>query len=164
MSLVDETGYALNTTLTAVDAFNMLFHGNIKLKDASGLLLPATNLSRGCYYSMFYGCTSLTAAPALPATRLESNCYTLMFRGCTSLTAAPALPAKKMKPSCYSSMFQGCTSLKSVTCLATDIRASYCTKNWLQDVASKGTFTTPSSTNWSTGPSGIPSGWTRVDY
>jgi hypothetical protein len=69
-------------------------------------------------------------------------------------------------------MFQGCSKLSSVTCLATNISASYCTDNWLTGVAATGTFITPSSTNWSTGAStewpygvsGIPDGWTRVDY
>ena len=62
-------------------------------------------------------------------------------------------------------MFQGCTSLKSVTCLATDISAINCTKYWLKGVAASGTFTKAASTNWPTNSSsGIPSGWTRVDY
>ena len=32
-----------------------------------------------CYNAMFYGCTSLTQAPALPATTLASYCYDYMF-------------------------------------------------------------------------------------
>ena len=35
--------------------------------------------------SMFYGCTSLTAAPALPATTLKNYCYQGMFRDCTKI-------------------------------------------------------------------------------
>ena len=34
---------------------------------------------------MFYGCTSLTQAPALPATTLADSCYRSMFVGCASL-------------------------------------------------------------------------------
>ena len=34
---------------------------------------------------MFYGCTTLTQAPALPATTLVINCYYGIFQGCTSL-------------------------------------------------------------------------------
>ena len=34
---------------------------------------------------MFYGCTSLTKAPALPATTMAQSCYASMFYGCTSL-------------------------------------------------------------------------------
>ena len=60
-----------------------------------------------CYSSMFYGCTSLTQAPALPATKLVSYCYSSMFYGCTSRTQAPALPATTLASHCYEYMFPG---------------------------------------------------------
>lgn len=69
-------------------------------------------MATNCYYSMFYGCTSLTQAPTLPATTLTLNCYCSMFQGCTSLTQAPALPATTLATYCYRSMFGRCTSLK----------------------------------------------------
>ena len=69
-------------------------------------------LSDDCYGYMFYGCTSLTQAPALPATTLADFCYENMFYGCTSLTQAPALPATTLADYCYQNMFRGCTSLK----------------------------------------------------
>ena len=116
---------------------------------------------------MFYGCTSLTTAPALPAETLALSCYYEMFYGCTSLTAAPVLPADRLRSNCYQGMFYGCTSLNAVTCLATHINVTDCTTSWLynagRDVTGTKTFTTPSSTNWSTGPNGIPSSWTRVN-
>ena len=113
---------------------------------------------------MFSGCTSLTTAPALPATTLANYCYLSMFAGCTSLTTAPALPATTLVTQCYSHMFSGCTNLNSVTCLATNISASSCTHNWLYNVSVTGTFTKAASMNdWTTGASGIPSGWTVVN-
>ena len=119
MSLVDETGYADATTLTAENenTFRRLFYNNTKLTNASGLLLPATTLQPCCYQGMFNGCTSLTAAPTLPATTLADYCYRAMFYGCTSLTTAPTLPAKTMKESCYLGMFYGCTSLTTAPAL-----------------------------------------------
>jgi hypothetical protein len=88
-----------------------------------------------------------------------------MFSDCTSLTTAPALPATTLTNYCYSYMFYDCTRLRNVTCLATDISAYECTKNWLNNVASSGTFIkNPSMNNWTTGSSGIPSGWTVQDY
>jgi len=299
MSLVDETGFADATTLTSENTFRWLFHGNDKLTDASGLMLPATTLASSCYYGMFSDCTGLTAAPALPATELtnycyyemfsgcsslttapalpaetlanscyesmfsdctglttapalpatelaphcysgmfdgcesltaapalpaewlDERCYAHMFSGCSSLTTAPALPAETLYPSCYDSMFsdctgltaapelpattlaqycyngmfegcysltaapelpaetlefncyngmfRGCTKLSAVTCLAKDISAGDCTTDWLQDAGrevdlmEEKTFTTPSTTGWSTGFSGIPDGWTRLN-
>ena len=111
MSLVDETGFATNTTLTAVYTFSGLFKNNDKLTDASGLLLPAKTLVSSCYSEMFMNCTSLTAAPELKAETLAESCYTAMFRACTSLATAPALPATNLANSCYYNMFQSCSSL-----------------------------------------------------
>lgn len=65
-----------------------------------------------CYSYMFYGCTSLTTAPALPTTTLVSYCYYNMFYGCTSLTTAPALPATTLTNFCYRRMFYGCEKIK----------------------------------------------------
>ena len=126
--------------------------------------LPATELAESCYDSMFQNCTSLTSAPELPATTLMNYCYRQMFYGCTSLTTAPELPATTLSNSCYNSMFQNCTSLNHITCLATDISVSNCTNYWVSRVSSTGTFVKyPSMNNWTTGTSGIPSGWTVVD-
>ena len=126
--------------------------------------LPVTTLANGCYSSMFKGCTSLITAPELPATTLADSCYESMFYGCTSLITAPELPATTLAGSCYNSMFYGCTKLNYLKCLATKISASYCLYDWVTNVASTGTFVKASSmTSWSTGTSGIPSGWTVVD-
>ena len=79
-----------------------------------------------CYYYMFYGCTSLTQAPALPATMLATHCYAFMFRDCTALTQAPALPATTLAESCYYHMFNGCTSLTQTPALPATTLATYC--------------------------------------
>ena len=91
-----------------------------------------------CYENMFYGCTSLTQAPALPATTLAEYCYYDMFYGCTSLTQAPALPATTLSNYCYRSMFQGCTSLKLSTTQTDEYTQEY-------RIPSSGTGTTATS-------------------
>ena len=126
MSLVDETGFATATTLSANNTFYSLFFDFITLTDASGLLLPATQLAANCYRDMFYGCTALTAAPALPATQLANNCYQQMFKSCTALTAAPELPATQLSNNCYYRMFQGCASLTTAPALPATQLASSC--------------------------------------
>ncbi len=193
MSLVQSDGFKDVTELNQNYTFYSLFKYNAHIKNKSDapLLLPATTLEYGCYESMFFGCTSLTAAPSLPATTLARSCYKFMFQDCTSLTAAPSLPATTLADSCYNymfcccasltaapslpattlakycyrGMFSGCTKLSSVTCLATDISASDCTAGWLEYVAAIGTFTKAKDVDWSdkTGASGIPSGWTVVE-
>ena len=62
-------------------------------------------------------------------------------------------------------MFRDCNSLNSITCAATDITAEKCTDDWLKNVATTGTFTTPGETDWTlkNSGSGIPANWTRVD-
>lgn len=131
--------------------------------------LPATTLARWCYADMFTGCTNLTTAPVLPATTLAWSCYQTMFSGCTNLTTAPELPATPLVEYCYSSMFNGCTNLNYIRCLATNISAFLCTRNWLDGVSSTDTFVKhPSMNSWPTISSsnyysGIPSGWTVVD-
>ena len=87
---------------------------------------PPAAVASNCYRYMFYGCTSLTAAPELPATTLASYCYSYMFGGCTSLTAAPELPATTLASYCYRSMFSGCTNLMTAPALSATTLAGNC--------------------------------------
>lgn len=149
-------------TLTA-NCYRYMFQGCTNLQEAPEL--PATTIATQCYKNMFYSCGNLTKAPdILPATTLQPSCYESMFGNCTSLTSSPILPATTLASSCYKEMFRGCSNLSEVTCLATSIGAYQCLNNWLGSVKSSGTFTTPSSTAWPSGASGIPAGWTRVNY
>ena len=126
--------------------------------------LPSTALASACYMSMFDGCTSLASAPALPATTLANYCYSGMFDGCSSLTKAPSLPAETLCDYCYSAMFMNCSSLNYVECLATDINYTDAVNWWMVGVADTGTFVKAASmTDWPSGDSGIPDGWTVVD-
>ena len=83
-------------------------------------------LASYCYNYLFYGCTSLTTAPALPATTLADHCYESMFNGCTSLTTAAALPATTLAGSCYRNMFYGCSSLTTAPELPATTLADNC--------------------------------------
>ena len=156
------TAPELPATTLALACYSYMFLGCTNLTTAPAL--PATTLASSCYSGMFAYCTNLTTAPALPATTLAVSCYYNMFAGCENLTTAPVLPATTLADYCYSNMFNGCTKLNSVTCLATDISASNATNNWLIGVAATGTFTkAPGMEGWTTGASGIPSGWTTKE-
>lgn len=65
--------------------------------------------------SMFYGCTSMTAASIPQSTQLVgSNCLASMFEGCTSLASVDAPSDTRMESTatqCMYRMFYGCTSL-----------------------------------------------------
>ena len=156
----------LPATTLAETCYARMFDGCTSLVNAPEL--PATTLYMSCYISMFSGCTSLTKAPALPATTLYMNCYQSMFKGCTSLTKSPVLPATTLRDSCYYYMFSGCSSLNEVRCQIPSSYSSYYISskyayNWLEGVASTGTFYTNADANWPSGVSGIPTGWTRVN-
>lgn len=149
MSLLYGDNFVGQTDLSGYTfAFGAFFQGaskttpNERLLSVENLVLPATTLAQSCYQSMFINCTSITTAPILPATTLATYCY--------------------------QSMFRGCSSLNNVTCLATDISAQGCTNQWMYGVdgtVASGTFTKAASmSSWTTGNSGIPSGWTVVDY
>jgi len=154
----------LPATILTEQCYYDMFRSCSKLTKAPKIL-PATTLAPNCYQNMFYSCSSLVNAPELPATELFDMCYYSMFYNCYSLIEAPKLPATTLAASCYYGMFYNCPSLNKVVCLATDLSAGSCTNNWLTWVASTGTFVKhPDMNGWSTGPSGIPSGWTIENY
>ena len=164
MSMIRTSDFATYETVFG-SGLAHLFDGCTSLTKAP--LLPATTLGTYCYDSMFVGCASLTEAPALPATSLSVSCYGSMFRSCTSLTKSPELSATTLSGSCYAVMFNGCGSLNEVRC---HVPSSYSSSqisvyadNWLDGVSSTGTFYTNADAKWSTGTSGVPTGWTRVN-
>ena len=139
MSLLYHTNFKGKTQIPDKYAFQKLFLNNTHIKNHETLdiVLPATTLSVGCYKKMFYGCTGLTRAPELPAATLTADCY--------------------------NSMFFGCVNLNSIKCLATEISASDCTKNWVCNVSTTGSFASSQNNNiWRIKDtnSGIPKGWT----
>ena len=134
MSLIDSNNF-ITVNYVSSNAFTYLFRYVNGLLSAENLILPATILSNYCYDGMFQSCTSLIKAPELPATTLAN--------------------------SCYRQMFYGCSSLNYIKCLATDISATSCTYNWVDLVASAGTFVkNPNMSSWTSGQDGIPTGWT----
>ena len=162
MSLIKSTGYESAKVLSGDYTFHGLFENSVNLKNhpSRRLLLPATTLTKGCYSGLFFNCSGLTKAPSLPATNLTEECYFAMFSGCTSLTSSPELVAETLAKGCYFMMFNGCTNLDFVMCYATDNSASLCTYQWLNGVSSTGVFVmSDDMTSWTSGASGIPSGW-----
>jgi len=131
-----------------------------KATSAENLILPATTLRDYCYRALFSYATSLVKPCALPATTLATGCYWYMFEKC-AITAAPELLAAALVQECYGNMFNGCSNLNTIKCMATSgFGTSKCLENWVTGVASSGVFVKKTNTTWSSGASGIPSGWT----
>ena len=163
------TAPELPATTLAEGCYSGMFYHCAGLTTAPEL--PATTLADYCYKSMFQNCASLTTAPELPAITLAPYCYYAMFHGCDGLTNAPELPATTLAEGCYLSMFLKCKKLDNITMLATDISAPDCLGEWVDGVASTGTFTKAASLEQGTGSGqiptgtyGIPKGWTVKNY
>lgn len=143
--------------------YSMFYNCN-RLVTASANI-PAATLSENALRQMFYGCTSLVNAPDILATTVNTWSCGSMFSGCEKLRTAPVLRATTLATRCYELMFWNCRLLDAVTMLATDISANNCLNGWLSGVASSGTLTKDASmTSLPAGNSGVPSGWTVVDY
>ena len=154
--------FGAQTALTN-SCFNSMFRGCTYLSTVPQGYLPATTLANYCYQNMFHT-TALVSAPALPATTLKEGCYQSMFNGAL-FVESPVLEAQTLVKQCYQEMFRNCKSLSKITCLATDMSASNCLKQWVESVASSGTFFKAASATWpAAGVSSIPSGWTVTDY
>lgn len=194
MSLTTSGDFTTALSVSA-HAFRNLFYSCIRLQSAENLVLPATTLGSNCYMYMFYGCSGMTKMPKelpattlgeycyrhmfencssltevlsiLPATTLRKYCYYQMFCGCSNIVTAPELPALTLARSCYYRMFADCSKLNKITCLATDVSATNCKINWVNGVASSGTFiknANITTSTWTRGTSGIPNNWTVEDY
>jgi len=167
VNLVEATvTFGVNTVTTATYYAKKMFAGCTSLVEPPGgsVTTNATEpiyyqISEGCYEGIFSGCTSLLYAPRLRRAAVFENCYKSMFAGCTSLLVAPKLDVANLVEGCYQEMFKGCTSLEYLDCEAEDITATNCTTDWLTGANPNGTFVKNPNTLWSTGTSGIPSGW-----
>ena len=121
------------------------------------LIIP----SNYCFRNLFRQCTSLVEANiSLPATTLTNYCYDNIFRDCTNLIKAPVLVAANANyTGCYRSMFNGCNALNKIITYAQTIGANS-TELWVDKVAATGDFYNLGGATYTTGTSGIPSGWT----
>ena len=76
-------------------------------------LLPQTDLSIGCYLSMFENCSNLIETCNLLAINIPVNGYKQMFSGCTKLQTVKTILAENIDATgCYN-MFSNCTELRN---------------------------------------------------
>lgn len=147
-------------TSSGYNAYDNMFNGCTSLvntPDLSNAIVTANTFS-----NCFNGCGNLETTPdILPATTLAIGCYNGMFQSCSKITKAPVLPATTLVTSCYGSMFRSCSSLNYIKAMFTTTPSNTYTYNWVQGVASSGTFVKNSNATWSvSGMHGIPNNWT----
>ena len=111
-------------------------------------------------------CNSMLSSNFENITSLSKYQYAFiaLFKECKSLTKAPLLPAKTLSDYCCYYMFEGCSSLKEVRIAATKTSSVTALSNWLNGASATGDFyCDPTSKIFSSGISGIPGGWRRLD-
>ncbi len=122
-------------------------YGNVMslLKGKDNLESATAIEAKNAFYGLFAGAEKLVNNTerllVLPATTLTESCYQDMFNGCKGIEKAPELPAPKLEKNCYQEMFYDCAKLNHVKCLATDIKAENCTKDWLGKAGTEATET-----------------------
>ena len=143
--------------------------GNVMslLKGKDGLEGATAIEAKNAFYGLFAGAENLVNNDerllVLPATTLTEGCYQDMFNGCKGIEKAPVLPAPKLEKNCYQEMFYDCAKLNHVKCLATDISAEGCTKNWLTNAGTEATGEKVLETLIPMEPNsddGVPTSWT----
>lgn len=134
-----------------------MFSGCTSLTTAPQLRL--VQLKQNCYQGMFENCTSLVTPPELSPS-IADSCFNSMFAGCTALTTAPDLIANSIAQYSYDHMFRGCTNLNYIKMLATKGDSPH---NWVNGVATSGTFVKAAEAEWPVGIHGIPEGWEVIN-
>ena len=113
---------------------------------------------------MFGTAVRLVPPVMLPATNLTEQCYYSMFNRCDDIEAGPILLAAVLGVKSCMGMYNRCSKLNYIKCLATGITASQSTSSMTNLVAATGTFVKSSQmNNWPSGKDGIPEGWQVVD-
>lgn len=135
MSLLNAENYQSMSGFNKDFALARIFINSQNIIMAKHIVLPATELRKGCYYEMFNGARNLIEGPVLTYNPTAELCYEGIFK--------------------Y-------TSVNKVVCLANNPDRTN-TINWLFNASPTGTFVKHPDAVWERGPSGIPEGWTVID-
>lgn len=156
-----QTLFANGVTLSGSSMMQM-FYQCTQLTSTPTIKINKFTGSSACN-AMFYQCTALTTNNITLADDCNTTalCMKQMFFQCAALTSIPVLTPKVIAESAYLSLVAGAKKINYIKCLATDISAENATYNWVAEVASSGTFVRPAASAdiWTSGVSGIPSGW-----
>ena len=167
-SLLTKTGFDDIASLSNYPyALYKLFWKQNAIGSASGLVLPAGELSTHCYHDLFSTCEYLYYAPELPATTLAPYCYEGLYYGCIRLPSwyHLLLPATTLVEGCYMLLFAHAKLINEVRIAATNTtRPNQALNGWLDGTAASGTVYAPTSLKLpGNSGDGVPSGWTRHD-
>jgi len=169
-TLIDASNLILPALTCTASCYNGMFRGCTNLVYGPKLL-PALNVPTDGYSSMFEGCTSLVEAPEILATTVSGNtalnkmfCMNRNNKVTAAMTKGPVL--RISNPNSYKNVYQqlfcGNGNIVEITVLNSGTNLSF--TNWLNNVSSTGVIKTLSGTTFTSGASGLPSGWTTETY
>ena len=168
--LVDASNLILPALTLCVSSYNGMFRGATNLVYGPKLL-PALDVPHDAYSSLFESCTSLVEAPEILATTVSGDgalnrmfCMNRSSKVTAAMTKGPVL--RITNPFSYNNTYQqlfcGNGNLVEITVLCSGTNRSF--TNWLNNVSSTGVIKTLSGTTFTSGASGLPSGWTTETY
>ena len=108
--------------------------------------------------AIFLGQNVVSAHRLFLPPRVYKGGYGSLFENCVHLESAPDIFLYEINDYQCLNMFKGCTNLRYIKC-TTDYNAN-CFGNWVNGVATSGTFVKKRGVEWPTGVNGIPTGWT----
>lgn len=163
MSFIHSTNFE-GTNLTGSADWKGLFRFSC-LHSAKNLIVPSECVTQFTFRSTFSDCAYLTEIPdSISAiTQLTNYAFLDAFERSTSLTGV-TLPSASYdsRTRAFEYAFSGCTNLCYIKSLTTNSGTATVKNNWVTGVAANGTFVKKSGVYWSSGTSGIPSGWTII--
>ena len=150
--------------------FNAFFINETNLISCSGLSFGSlTTLDICAFYYTFSGCTSLTDTPDFTGITNGngSNALSYCFNGCSSLVSGADLSGFTTLKA--NNLYNGCSKLQTAIAPNVSTWSTIDMSDWLNNAGTQATGTKtvscPTGVTIETGStSGIPSGWTRVDY
>ena len=147
------------------------FQSRSTLIYADNLYLPTSfwDYSKGGIYFKMFQSSKIVTAPILRAEYIGSNYYREMFKDCILLTSKIVSYATGYQQteaygnvSPFHYMLDGAEKVKCIE-VSCDTWPTYYGSNWVNGVASKGTFIKPLDLSVSFGPNRIPMYWTIVN-
>lgn len=169
-TIINANDLVLPATTLCVSSYNGMFRACTNLVYGPKSL-PALDIPKDGYSSMFEGCVKLIEAPEILATSVSGDtalnrmfCMNRNSKVTAVMTKGPVLRITNplAHNNVYQQLFCGNGNLTEVTILvqATNITFS----NWLNYTNTGGVIKTLSGTTFSSGVSGLPSGWTTQEY
>lgn len=166
-----KSGTDLRIPITAINekCFYRTFYNCTKLtKLPINLFKTIKTYGVNAFEECFKSCTSFNTALNFAANgTIPAYCMKNTFNGCTSLTRTGELPGGTLSTQSFYQTFYNCNKLVYIDAHKIySISASSCTTYWVSGVGSGGQmlvyYRGASYVGWTTGTSGIPSGWSAV--